>query len=440
MFQGALDDHPRRYGLTNELHARPFQPLTAPGRVMHLALKRPQNAVDRDPAADRAHLTDLIDRHGGPHPAPTANHYYNDFGRFRLKWERHTEFVSYTLYDEGHSDDLFATDLADLLPGEWLNAAPGMAIAAIQVEVLRVEDSDAAEALLGDKLMREFNAESLAVARVLDNTALALGDFRIHEEGFTRFALIVHGDVGPRRIGRCAQRLIEIEVYRTLAMLALPIARDAAAKLNEVERDLAELIGQVATDQTTAESEILGALTKRSAELEELAARTAFRFGAGAAYEHIVHQRIESLREERIAGRQMFAEFMLRRFDPAMRTCHAVERRLSDLATRASRIAELLRTRVDVAMEAQNVQLLKSMDDRAALQLRLQETVEGLSTVAISYYAVGLALYIFGGVAEVMDVEKEDLATMLAVPIVLIVWGSIRRMRRRIAARTQAQP
>ena len=46
------DDHPQRYALTNELHARPFQPVTVPGRVVHLALKRSENgASERDPRA-----------------------------------------------------------------------------------------------------------------------------------------------------------------------------------------------------------------------------------------------------------------------------------------------------------------------------------------------------------------------------------------------------
>ena len=96
-----------------------------------------------------------------------------------------------------------------------------------------------------------------------------------------------------------------------------------------------------------------------------------------------------------MGGRQTFAEFMTRRFDPAMRTCRSAEERLADLSARAERAANLLRTRVDVANQAQNVEVLRAMDRRAALQLRLQETVEGLSVVAISYYAVNLAEHVF---------------------------------------------
>ena len=99
------------------------------------------------------------------------------------------------------------------------------------------------------------------------------------------------------------------------------------------------------------------------------------------------------MREERFEGRQSFGEFMMRRFDPAMRTVKSAERRLQAMAERAIRAGNLLRTRVDVERSAQNQDLLASMDRRADAQLRLQRTVEGLSVVAISYYAVNLVRY-----------------------------------------------
>ncbi|HSF96390.1 MAG TPA: DUF3422 domain-containing protein [Thermohalobaculum sp.] len=433
MIEGVLTDHALRYPLTNELHARPFAALSAPGRAVFLAIMPPEAAAERDAAADRAHLAGFVDRHGGAHPAPDASHHSADFGRFRLKWERHTEFVSYTLYEEGPAEALFQAALVRKFPEEWLAAAPGQAIAAIQVEVIAAESLERAEALLDQRLMPELSGESLTCARVIDGNALALGDFRIHEGGFTRFAVIVHGPAGPRRIGRVVQRLIEVETYRTLAMLTLPQARETGRRLNEIERALTALTAEVASAEgARSEQAALDRLTELSAALEALSAAAAFRFGAGRAYEAIVHQRIEMMREERLAGRQMFSEFMIRRFDPAMRTCHATERRLGELATRASRIAELLRTRVNVAVEAQNQELLETMNRRAAMQLRLQETVEGLSVVAISYYAVSLASYLLAPLAKPAGIDKTAVTAAAVIPVVGLVWWSIRRMRRRL--------
>ncbi|MEL6217558.1 MAG: DUF3422 domain-containing protein [Pseudomonadota bacterium] len=428
-----FENHPKRFALANELHARPFQVMEAPGRVLHLALKKPEKAADRDPEADLTHLIAFLDRHGAPHPAPGANHYGHDFGRFRLTWERHTEFVSYTLYEPGETDALFRAGLIAHFPESWLAEAPGLTIAATEIELMRLERPTDATPPVPASLQREFAMDSLAMASVLDGGAMALGDFRIHENGFTRFAIAVHSEIGPRRIGRLAQRLIELETYRTMAMLALPIARETGKRLNELENELTDLTGLVAHQTEDApESRILTVLTEIAAELEALSARTAFRFGAGRAYEALVQQRIAAMRETRLGGRQQFSEFMARRFDPAMRTCQAVERRLSELSIRAGRIAELLRTRVDVKVQAQNQSLLESMDRRADMQLRLQETVEGFSVVAISYYSVSLAGYVIAPLADKTGLSKDMLTALVAIPVLVLVWAFVRRIRERI--------
>ncbi|MEO1492373.1 MAG: DUF3422 domain-containing protein [Pseudomonadota bacterium] len=428
-----FENHPQRLALTNELHARPFQPMAAPGRVLLVAIKQPTGAAERDAQADIDHLLELLDRHGAPHPAPNASHHSVDLGPTFLKWERHTEFVSYTLYQAGEGERAFDTDLLDHLPEDWLERGPGKVLAAIQVDLITAEHEAGAVATLSGWFRNSFVSESLAAAWVLERSAMITGDFRIHKQGLTRFGMVIFKEVGQRRIGRVCQRLLEIEVYRSLAMLALPIARRTMHRLTEIELALSELIGQVSLDESEApESMLLADLTEMSAEIEALAADAAFRFGAGSAYESIVHERIEMLGEERVEGRQQFREFMLRRFDPAMRTVHAAQRRLGDLSARASRAAELLRTRVNVVLEAQNQKLLESMDRRAALQLRLQATVEGLSVVAISYYAVSLAGYALAPFADTLGVDKTTLTALATVPVIGAVWWLINRRRRRL--------
>ena len=119
----------------------------------------------------------------------------------------------------------------------------------------------------------------------------------------------------------------------------------------------------------------------------------------------------------------------MRRYDPAMRTVKSSERRLENMANRAMRAGDLLRTRVEVERSAQNQQLLESMNQRADMQLRLQKTVEGLSVVAISYYAVSIAGYLLYPVAEALGVTKGLLMAAVTLPVVLIVWAAIRRIR-----------
>ncbi|TYO88454.1 DUF3422 family protein [Oceanicella actignis] len=424
--------HPDRIALANELHARPFPELAAPCRAAMIALQPESGAAERDPEADRAHLRALLDRHGAQHPAPGADHYFGALGRARLKWERHTEFVSYTLFLDGPAAQPFdGADFA-LFPPDWLAEAPGRIIASALVHVDLTEDAAAPGPAERAILERCFSAESLALSRVLDGKALAATDFRLHEHGCARIAVFVRPEVGRRRLGRLVQRLLELETYKSASMLTLPVARRAQRRLSEIDQELTRLMEGLRRGDGDSRA-TLDALMELSTEIETMAARAAFRFGAGRAYETIVRDRIAALREERVEGRQTFAEFINRRYDPAMRTCHAAEGRLRDLAARAARVADLLRTRVDVEMSAQNQALLESMDRRAALQLRLQETVEGLSVVAISYYAVNLAAYTLAPLAKMAHVDKTWLTAALAPPVVAAAWWGLRRMRRRLA-------
>ena len=426
-------DHPFRTELTNELHARPFQPVSLPGQVLSIAFKPSSGAAERDPERDHAHLADFLCRHGAEPPGTDASHYTAAFGDFRLKWERHTEFVSYTLFGDVSADGPFSEDLLEVLPEDWIADAPGAVAAAIQCEILQAADRDSALEMLFGDFGRHFDSGSRAGSLILDGNALAASDFRIRGEGYTRFIIIAFGDAGPRRLGRACQRLIDIEVYRALAMLALPIAQRTARRLNEVERELTALMEQVtARDQADSEADDLRTLTNLSAEIESLAAASAFRFGAARAYASIVEERIETLREERAPGQQMFREFFIRRFHPAVRTVLAVEGRLKALSERAARIAELMRTRVNVSLESQNRDLLESMNRRAAMQLRLQQTVEGLSVVAISYYAANLATYILAPIGERFGFGKTTVTAVLTVPVIAVVWWLVKQGRERI--------
>jgi uncharacterized membrane-anchored protein len=103
------------------------------------------------------------------------------------------------------------------------------------------------------------------------------------------------------------------------------------------------------------------------------------------------------------------------------------------LSAKLARAADLLRTRVDVALQQQNQDLLKSMNTRTLLQLRLQQTVEGLSVAAISYYVVGLLSYLAKAAHDGgLHVEPSLVTAAFVPPVVLGVWWMLRRMRRHI--------
>ncbi|MBL9054782.1 MAG: DUF3422 domain-containing protein [Rhodobacteraceae bacterium] len=422
-----IADHPLRYALVNELHARPFPALTAPCMAAYVAIKEPQEAQNRDRGADRAHLLAILDRHGSAHPQPGATHFSGPLGRAELKWESHTEFVTYSAFTPGLSARAFDPMEADVFPEDWLATAPGRRLVSL---LIRVEMLPEDETLVQARVEDWFVAESLALARVVDGSAIVAGDFRIDAAGHMRFAVFVRPGTGKRRIGRIVQRLCEIETYRAMSMLGLARARGLTERLNALDPRLSALVSGL--DQDRPAEAALHELLTISAELESLAVQHSFRFGATGAYEAIVTGRITALREERVSGRQTFAEFMARRYDPAMRTVKSAEARLTQMAERAERAAELLRTRVDVDRSAQNQKLLESMDRRADLALRLQHTVEGLSVVAISYYAVSLAGYVAYPLTEAAHVSKGVALAVLTPVVMLAVWLGLRRIRKSV--------
>ncbi len=265
-----------------------------------------------------------------------------------------------------------------------------------------------------------------------EGDALFATDFQADPGGFVRM-LVVDRGLGAERAGALVQRLIELETYRTLALLGLPEAQRLTPSINRIEARLAEVTDEMRHAEKLVDNHrLLDELTELAAELEAGATASAFRFGASRAYNEIVQLRLATIGERKVEGFPTWTSFLARRMAPAMRTCATTEGRQRDLSEKLARAANLLRTRVDVEMERQNRDLLKSMNERTRLQLRLQTTVEGLSVAAVSYYVVGLFGYLVKGVHDEGVPVDISLATALFVPVaVLAIWWVVRRIRRR---------
>lgn len=428
-------DHPERRVLADEVHARPPEDLHTPCRASYVAL-----LVDADERArEHDHLGRLCMAHGVAPPAPGVTQFSTDLGPLRLKWERHGEFTSWTWIARGQADPPFANPPLALLPADWLRNLPGRTICAAHGLLAAASGDDPPDAAL---LAAHFGGHGVVGASVGDGAGWAFTDFRIHADGCSRFLLVDRG-LTPRQAGRMLQRLFEIEAYRMLALLALPIARTLSPRTVAIEATLAEVTAGIASGQGQGEDEeLLQRLTALAAEVESGLAASQFRFGACRAYAELVRTRIRELREGRIQGLQTIEEFMARRFSPAVSTCATVSQRLHALSERVAQASALLATRVGIARERQNQMLLASMDRRARLQLRLQQTVEGLSVAAIVYYAAGLVGYLTKAAVAGGAPLHSDLVVGAAVPLLAVMaLLAVRRARRRIEAveRLEAQ-
>jgi uncharacterized membrane-anchored protein len=415
-----LKVHPLRDAALDELHARPFHRLETPRRIMHFAFQVNQDEAKRDREAVAA----MCDRHMFLAPTPGSAYHRLIRPGFNLRWEQHSEFTTQTwdfpmsnraaLKPEGHTP----------LPMEdfW---QPGPMLVALDIVVLKLNHSRGIEAT--------FDETSLAHSRTDDGLAEAFTDFKRDTKGFTRIVLVDHG-MGDVAIGSLVQRLIEIETYRTLALLGLPEARRIAPQVREIEITLAKLINESRSASGIADNRrILSELSGLTADLEAISSSVSYRFAASRAYDDIVFQRLSVLDDKQIGTHTTWRDFLARRMAPARRTLNSMQDRLADLSRKLTRATQLLRTRVDVEQEQQNQELLKTMNERARMQLRLQQTVEGLSVAAVSYYLVGLIYYALQALARIGFIKDPQVWAGASVPIViLVVWYLVRRLKRKM--------
>lgn len=416
----AAPQHPLRPALAGEIHARPSAPLTAPVAISRLAMF---GGTDRRAQAD--HLAILCRLNGVPVPDPTASYAYADLGAFRLRWERHTEFLGLTFFAPLlPGPDPFERPAISLVPAGWLADLPGEAIAASHIALLPDAEADAALPRIG------FASESLAGSAAAAGAARIWTDFRVHADGYGRI-LVGAGELHPSQAGRIAQMLWEIETYRMLALLALPAARAAAPDLAEASARLDQMAKSVSTlEGLDAERAALEDLSALAARIERAAAATGDRFSAARAYHGLVQRRLSELEETPLPALPTLSTFLSRRLDPAMATIEATGARIGALSVRCGRAVDLLRTRVALAQEAKSEDLLSALAETGRSQLRLQQTVEGLSVAAISYYLLSL----FGYAAKPLPWDTvgttAETALALAVPLVAAaVWVIVRRSR-----------
>lgn len=421
-----LAQHPQRVSLHNEVHARPPQALTAPLAISHVVMLC--DAAERE--ASRSHVAALLRDHHLPLPDPQSSHFRMDLGAFHIRWELHTEFVSWTFMSALPVDRLgeIEPDRAlNAVPQSWFAGLPGQCLSSLHLWVVPMLASGAS-GLIKQMLLED----TVLASTVAGDVGEVYTDFAIHADGFSRMVLLA-GDMSPRRLGRLVQRLLEIETYRMAALLGLPAARQAFGILATAERELAELASAIQSATAQDEPLLLDRLTKLAGQVESQHAATHSRFSASAAYFELVDKRIVEINESALPGMQTLGQFMDRRLSPARSTCEWATRRQDALSQRVSRISSLLRTRVEIEQQQSSQALLATMNARQDLQLKLQSTVEGLSVAAITYYIVGLVSYLAKGAHSLGWPWSAESTAAAAIPMVALgIWWSLRRLHHRV--------
>lgn len=420
----ALALHPIREKLYNELHNRPFHLQTSPAQLTHIAIQHDGKLLEQE----QQFLAQICNRYQVSSPAHTMPCFYQQFGLFSLRWERHMEYSTYTFIHEAPlTSQPFIKNAIDYVPSDWLSQMPGKVLAALHLVVEPGQNNlERAPTDYFDKIRLVGSAPNNGQARVWTS-------FKLHADGFGRFLVYDQG-LSPAQLGRLTQHLLELETYRLMTTLGLPLAQTINGELTHLELQLKQLTARIAApEEANSDRELLSQVTSMAARVEEYRAQSNYRFAATSAYYNVLLQRMNDLKEEEIPGQLTLQEFLMRRLTPAVKTCQTVAARLEDISRRITRASDLLRTRVEMVLQEQNQQLLVSMNRRANVQLRLQQTVEGLSVAAISYYSIQLLQILVDSLQSMGLVTNREFTVGLSVPLVIAgVFFTTRYIHRRL--------
>ncbi len=424
-------NHPQRFVLHNEVHARAPFIRSLPVRTSHMALL----VSGEEKMQERQHLIALCERFGIAPPAKDADHFSASFEAFQMSWEQHGEFSAYSFYAYDNPEEPFSDPPLKKVPHDWMSQISGQLIVAAHATIVSAEDIHFKDETDLSPVSAYFAGNPIVGSKATGGAASVFTDFRVHVDGFSRF-LIVNHDLRTAQAGRLLHRLFDIEVYRVMALLAFPIARKLYPELKKADRQLYTLTNAM-TQADNNDGKLLDELMGLAAEVENHISTHQFRFAAASAYYQLVGQRLQDLREVRIQGIQTLGEFIKRRLEPAMHTCDSISHRFTLISERVSNASQLLRTKVDIIIERQNQGLLSSMALRAKMQLRMQQMVESISMVAITYYAASLV----GKIAEALHAMgwhiDAEFVEGVSIPFILVIIAiSSRRIHKMIADTT----
>jgi uncharacterized membrane-anchored protein len=411
-----------------KLHERPQQPigkwLRAPAHVHYEAFRMSDPPAQRP--ASRVEFQSLLSQFKVPAETTVLR---ENFGygvkevesgdRLILIWQAHTEYYNYQFWHVPAQATVPVTFGSLKFPGYACVLEP-LGSVVCRLDILLTTDILPTR---GD--MRELMpGPVLYGSRLFSEQTAVVTSFTPDDQGRERYWVSVgpsRGDLS--RLKDVVDAIVRIETYYHLLLMQKPLfsaAVDQVYKFEQVHLKQREIItSHIAHADSQALQRWLNTLTQDLLKTNRMAGTLHFELSASLPYDKIVHTTLTSLAEQSMEAYRPISDYVLGGITGVAEGYQQLLRRIDTLRGGFEGMIAIIRTRIDLILEAQNLALLQSVDKTTKSQVLLQHTVEGLSVIVIAYYLAGLAGYVFKGLYELGWLGNANLASAIFVPIAI---------------------
>ncbi len=414
--------------LIRKLHERPQMPvaewLRAPAHVHYKAFRMSDPPVQRP--ASRDEFRSLLETFK---VSADTMAIHDTFGygvkveasgdRLILIWQAHTEYYSYQTWH------IPSDHAGEVTFGPMTFPQYRSPITPLGAEVCRLDILLMIKPLPGSETLRpQLPGPVLYGSRILDEETALVTSFTPDEHGRERYWVSVgSGRSSKSHLQDIVDAIVRIETYYHLLLMQKPLfsaAIDQAYKFEQVHLKQREIISEhIGHADSLALQRWLNGLTQDWLKTTRLSSKLHFELSASGPYDKIVHRTLASLDERTLPLYRPMSEYVLSGITGVAEGNQQLLKRMDTLRSGFEGTISIIRARVDLMLQSQNLTLLISVDKTTKSQAILQYTVEGLSVIVIAYYLSGLMAYIFKGLHEMGWLGNADIAVALFVPLSL---------------------
>ncbi len=363
--------------------------------------------------------------------------------RLLVTWEAHTEYYSYQLWHIP-DDKLKPLEFGPLrFPDYTMPLSPlGVQVNALDILVLP-------HTILGiEEVKNTMPGPQLYGSRIFGEDISVMTTFTPDEYKRERYLILSPSlDVLLAHVARTIDTLVAIENYTHLILFPFHAFTQAVDEVHQYEQRHLSQRGVITKEIETATPQKLQhwltVMTQDFMNVSRMAESMRYKLSASVPYDRIIRANLALLHEQTLTGCRRISEYVDGKTIGVAAGYQQFIRRINALVNDFQGSIAVIRTKVELqlqdqnlALENQNLKLLRSMDKTTRRQAILQNTVEGLSVIVISYYLSGLGSYVFKAMKTLGWIDDPDLLSGLFVPVSLgIAFGLILIGRRFIYQR-----